>query len=144
MRGIGTVDPGWGITAVRIAMGLILLIAGYGKVVGGIGGVAEAFAGMGVPLPGVTAPLVAVLELVGGAALLVGLAGRWLGVLFAIQFAYITFLLRLPEQAWAPARLDVMILAGAILLILAGSGRASVDEVWLERDRGAGAGRRAL
>lgn len=144
MRGIGNIDPGWGITAVRLATGLILLVAGWGKVTGGIGGVAEAFAGMGVPLPGIAAPFVAVLELVGGALLLVGLASRWLGLLFAIQFAYITFLLKLPSQGWGPTRIDVMLLAGAILLFLAGSGRGSVDEVWLERDRGAGTGRRAL
>jgi len=144
MRGIGSISPGWGVTAVRIAMGLILFIAGYGKVSAGVAGVTEAFTGMGVPLPGVTAPFVMVLELVGGALLLVGLAGRWVGLLFAIQFAYITFLLKLPADGWGAARLDVMLLAGAILMVLAGSGRASLDAVWLERERGPAGGRRAL
>lgn len=144
MRGIGDIDPGWGVTAVRIALGLIFLLAGYGKFAGGLDGLAEGFASMGVPIPQVTAPFVAVLELVGGALLLIGLAGRWLGLLFAIQFAYITFLLKLPTDGWDAARLDVTILAGSLLLLLAGSGRASVDEVWLERDRGRSTGRRAL
>lgn len=143
MRGIGNVDPGWGVTAVRIALGLIFLLAGYGKFAGGLGGLAEAFASMGVPVPQVTAPFVAVLELVGGALLLIGLAGRWLGLLFAVQFAYITFLLKLPADGWEAARLDVTILAGSLLLFLAGSGRASVDEMWLERDQAPGTGRRA-
>lgn len=144
MRGIGNIDPGWGVTAVRIALGLILFIAGYGKFAEGLDGLAEAFASMGVPMPQVTAPFVAVLELIGGGLLLIGLAGRWLGLLFTIQFAYITFLLKLPGDGWGAARLDVTILAGALLLFLAGSGRASVDEMWLERDRGPGTGRRAL
>lgn len=143
MRGIGNVDPGWGVTAVRIALGVIFLLAGYGKFADGLGGLAEAFASMGVPMPQVAAPFVAMLELVGGALLLIGLAGRWLGLLFAIQFAYITFLLKLPADGWEGARLDVTILAGSLLLFLAGSGRASVDEVWLERDQGPGTGRRA-
>ena len=144
MRGFGNIDPGWGVTAVRIATGLILFIAGYGKFIDGIAGLTEAFTEMGIPLPGVTAPFVVVLELVGGALLLVGLAGRWVGLLFALQFAYITFLLKLPGEGWGAARLDVMLLAAAILMFLAGSGRASVDAAWLERDRGPAGGRRAL
>lgn len=143
MRGVANIDPGWGVTAVRIAMGLILVIAGYGKFTAGIAGV-KAFTRMGVPVPGVTAPFVLVLELVGGALLLVGLAGRWVGLLFALQLAYITFLLKLPGEGWGAARLDVMLLAAAILMFLAGSGRASVDAAWLERDRGPAGGRRAL
>jgi uncharacterized membrane protein YphA (DoxX/SURF4 family) len=43
------------------------------------------------------------------------------------------FLVKLPTAGWAGARLDLMLLAGAVLLFFAGSGRLSVDEVWLER-----------
>ena len=60
-----SLDPGWGVTAVRVVMGLILLNAG-----------------------------------------------------------------------WAGARLDLMLLAGGVLLLFAGSGRLSIDEVWLEPRRG--------
>ena len=148
MRGIGTIDPGWGITPVRIAMGLILFLAGWGKLTGegGIADVVEGFRGMGIPLPGVAAPFVVILEIVGGLLLLAGLAARWVGLLFAIQFAYITAVLKLPTEGWDGARFDALLLAGSLLLFLAGAGRLSIDEAWLERDRrpGSGGGRRAV
>lgn len=143
MHGIGSVDPGWGVTAVRLAMGLIFLRAGYDKLAGGIGALAEAFDGMAVPLPAVTAPFVALLEAGGGALLLIGLGSRWLGLLFALQFAYITLVLKLPA-GWDAARFDVLLLAGSVLLFLAGGGRAAVDSAWPGRDGAAAGGRRAV
>ncbi|MGH7389705.1 MAG: DoxX family protein [Candidatus Rokuibacteriota bacterium] len=132
MRGIWSIHPGWGITAVRIAMGIIFLVAGWQKVSGGLDGLAAAFAKMGIPVPGLAGPFVAVLELVGGALLILGLGARWLGLLFAIEFVVATLYVKMP-MGWGGARLDVMLLAGGLLLFLAGSGRAAVDEVWLEK-----------
>jgi putative oxidoreductase len=129
-------DAGWGVAAVRIVMGLIFLTAGWGKVTSGFGVVAANFAKMGMPAPGVVGPFIALLELIGGALLLVGIAGRWLGLLFALEFVVATFVVKLPSVGWAGARLDAMLLGGGILLFLAGSGRLSVDEVWLKRRRG--------
>jgi putative oxidoreductase len=130
-----SLDPGWGVAAVRVAMGLVFVSAGWSKVAAGFGAVAGNFAKMGMPAPGVTGPFIALLELVGGALLLVGLAGRWLGLLFAIEFVVATFVVKLPSAGWAGARLDLMLLAGGVLLFFAGSGRLSLDEVWLERRR---------
>ena len=131
-----SLDSGWGVAAVRVAMGLIFLTAGWGKVASGFGTVAGNFAKMGMPVPGVTGPFIALLELVGGALLLVGLAGRWVGLLFAIEFVVAMFVVKLPSTGWAGARLDLMLLAGGVLLFFAGSGRLSIDEVWLEPRRG--------
>jgi putative oxidoreductase len=128
-------DVGWGVAAVRSVMGLIFLTAGWGKVTSGFDVVAANFGKMGMPAPGVVGPFIALLELIGGALLLVGVAGRWLGLLFALEFVVATFVVKLPSAGWAGARLDAMLLAGGILLFLAGSGRLSVDEVWLERRR---------
>ena len=128
-----SLDAGWGVTAVRVVMGLILLTAGWNKVAGGLGTVAANFAKMGMPAPDVTGPFIALLELIGGALLLVGLAGRWLGLLFAIEFVVAAFVVKLPSAGWVGARLDLMLLAGGALLFFAGSGRLSIDEVWLER-----------
>ena len=128
-------DAGWGVAAVRIVMGLIFLTAGWAKVTSGFGVVAANFGKMGLPAPGVVGPFIALLELIGGALLLVGVTGRWLGLLFALEFVVATFVVKLPSVGWAGARLDAMLLAGGVLLFLAGSGRLSVDEVWLERRR---------
>lgn len=149
MRGVGTIDPGWGITPVRIAMGLILFLAGWGKLTGegGLAAVAEGFGEMGIPLPGMAALFVVILEVVGGLLLLAGLAARWVGLLVALQFAYITLALKLPADGWDGARLDVLLLAAGLLLFLAGAGRLSIDEAWLAREPGhpgPGGSRRAV
>jgi len=128
-----SLDAGWGVAAVRVVMGLVFLTAGWSKVAAGLGAVASNFAKMGMPLPGVTGPYIALLELIGGVLLFVGVAGRWLGLLFAVEFVVAAFLVKLPTAGWAGARLDLMLLAGAVLLFFAGSGRLSVDEVWLQR-----------
>jgi putative oxidoreductase len=132
MRGIAGLDPGWGITVVRLVMGLILFLAGWQKWSAGMSAVAENFAKMGMPAPGLSGPFILILELVGGALLILGIASRWLGLLFAIQFVVATFFVKLP-LGFNAARLDLMLLAGGILLFLAGPGRAAVDEVWLEK-----------
>lgn len=135
MRGIFGIHPGWGITAVRIAMGLIFVVAGYRKFMGGLGGVVAAFERMGIPLPGIMGPYIVTLELVGGVLLIIGLWTRWIGLLFALEFIVATFYVKYATQGWDAGRLDLMLLAGGILLFLAGSGKAAVDEVWLERSR---------
>jgi putative oxidoreductase len=129
------IDPGWGVTAVRVAMGLIFIIAGYGKVMGGLGNVTAAFGRMGIPAPGIAGPFIAFLELFGGIALLVGLFGRWLGLVFALEFVVAAFYVKFAGQGWNAGRLDLMLLVGGILLFLAGPGRAAIDEVWLEKSR---------
>jgi putative oxidoreductase len=133
MRGIWGIDPGWGITAVRLAAGIILLVAGWAKFMVGTEAVAASFAKMGIVAPGVTGSFIMLLEIVGGAMLILGIAARWLGLIFAIEFIVATFYVKLPA-GFAGARLDLMLLAGAILLFFAGPGRAAIDEVWLEKE----------
>jgi putative oxidoreductase len=120
------VDPGWGITAVRLAAGFVLTLYGYQKFEGGLGAVSSYFARVGIPLPGLAAPLVAVLELVGGILLCLGFATRWLGLLFAVEFAVVTFWVAVPRAGWRGSSLELMLLAAAILFSLAGPGKAAL------------------
>jgi uncharacterized membrane protein YphA (DoxX/SURF4 family) len=89
------------------------------------------------------APFIGILELVGGSLLLLGILGRWLGLLFAIEFVVATFYVKLPASGWAQSRLDLMLLAGGLALFLAGPGRAAVDRMWLEKERPASRSARA-
>ena len=91
------------------------------------------FAKVSIPLPGLMAPFIAVLELVGGILLFLGVASRWLGLLFAIEMIVTTFWVQIPSQGWNASELDRILLAGGILLFFAGPGRAAVDELWLEK-----------
>jgi putative oxidoreductase len=129
MRGVFGIDPGWGITPVRIVMGLIFVVAGYTKLtVAGLPAVTAGFAKYSIPLPGIAALLIAVLELVGGLLLLGGFGTRLLGTLFVCEFIVTTFWVKFRLMGWNDGRLDLMILAGALLLVLAGPGRAALDK----------------
>jgi putative oxidoreductase len=130
MRGILGIDPGWAVTLVRLATGAIVGVAGYAKFTGGLGGVATAFERYGIPLASVAAPLIAVLELVGGVLLVLGLGTRVLGTLFACEFLVTTFWVKYRLMSWNDGRLDLMLLTAAILLLLAGPGRAAIDNRW--------------
>ncbi len=132
------VYPGWGITVVRVVMGVILLVAGYAKFAGGIGGFQGFLGNLGIPLPELFAVVIPTLELVGGILVLLGLFVRWVGILLMIEFLVTTFYVKLPRPAplggFDSARIDMMLLAGAVMLILAGAGKLALDE-WLARRR---------
>jgi len=134
MRGLIGIDPGWGITAVRVATAAVFIVAGYTKFfVWGLPRVTENMAKYGLPAPKVFAYLAAGGELIGGVALLVGLFGRWLGVFYTIEFAIAFFWVKLRTAGFADGRLDLMLLAAGLLFLLAGPGRAALDSLWLEK-----------
>ena len=112
---VRSLDPGWGVAAVRIVMGAVFVAAGWSKIANGFGAVAANFGTMGMPAPGVIGPVIA--------------------LLFAVGFVVAMFLVKLPSVGWARPRLAAMLLAGTLLLFFAGSGRLSIDDVWLERRR---------
>lgn len=70
----------------RVGLGVIFMVHGYQKLAQwGIGGTSAAFAQMGVPAPTLSAWYAGVVELVGGAALVIGLALPLVGVLLALD-----------------------------------------------------------
>ena len=74
MPAIGGLEPGWGLTVLRVAMGLVFAIHGYAKFAAGLGKASAFFAKVSIPLPELTGPVIAVLELVGGILLVLGQA----------------------------------------------------------------------
>jgi putative oxidoreductase len=133
MRMLEGVAPGWGITVVRVMMGIILIVAGFQKFAGGIDGFAGFVGQAGIPAPGLMAPLVATLELLGGLLLLVVAMTRWVALLFILEFLVVAFVVKLPRTGWDASRIDLMMLAGAVMLFLAGPGKAAVDEMLMRR-----------
>ena len=135
MRRIWGIDSEWGITVVRVAMAIVLIVAGYQKwfQFGVWTGVTKAFTGYGLPMPAAFAVTAATFELVGGIALLLGLFTRWFGLYFICEFLITFFYVKLRLTGFVDGRIDLMMLAGAILLFLAGSGKAAIDEARGER-----------
>ena len=132
MRVLQSIDPRWTVVPVRVMMGLILIVAGYAKLMN-LGGTAGFFGQVGIPAREVMAAFIAGLELLGGLLLLVGFATRWVAILFVLEFLVIVFVVKLPRMGWDPTRIDMMMLAGALTLVLAGAGAASVDAMMARR-----------
>jgi uncharacterized membrane protein YphA (DoxX/SURF4 family) len=65
---------------------------------------------------------------------LFGLGVRWLGIWFIFQFLYSFSMIKMPHLGWDESRIDLMMLAGALMLFVAGAGAPSLD-AWLERRR---------
>jgi putative oxidoreductase len=119
--------PGWGLTAVRVSTGLILLVAGVRKWMAGIGQTVENFSRWDIPLPQLAGPFVGVLETAGGALLVLGILTRWVGLLVALQFVVATFWVKYRLFGWDRGQLDLLLLACGLLLFLHGPGKLAVQ-----------------
>ncbi|MGI9145497.1 MAG: DoxX family protein [Chloroflexota bacterium] len=129
MRRTGIADARWGITVVRLMMGVILVVAGTQKWANGIGGFVGFVTQLGVPVPQVVGPIIASGEVVGGVLLLLGFGIRWVSLWFIGEFLVTSLYVKLGHgQGWDAARIDLMILAGSAMLALAGAGALALDE----------------
>lgn len=117
---------------VRVVLGLVFVASGWGKL-HALDDVTGYFASLGIPAPGVNAAFVSTVELVGGAALLLGLAARVAALLLsgvmvvAIATAILPGVHGVVELA---GTVEVVYLAALVWLAVAGAGRASIDHLW--------------
>jgi putative oxidoreductase len=130
----------YAVTILRILVGVIFLLHGYPRLAN-IGGFAGFLTSLGVPAPGVFAFLVTALEVGGGLLLILGLATRWVSLLFAIEMLVTTLLVKLPNAGFiAPqgggsgAEFDLLLLAVALILLTQGSGPLSIERNVLKRE----------
>jgi putative oxidoreductase len=134
----------WGLTAIRVVTGLVFLMHGYTKVfVWGFEGTAAGFGQMGIPLANVMGPFVGLLELLGGLALIIGLATRWLSIPLAVTMVVAILQVHLAKGFFAPEGYEfpLTLLGGLVGLALAGGGALAVDNLLAAR-RSAPAARR--
>lgn len=119
-----------GLLIVRLVVGVVFAAHGAQKVFGmGFDGVTNGFAQMGLPLPHVAGPLVAVLELVGGAALILGVLTRLFALGLAINMLGAMYFVHMPFGFFLPRGIEfAFTLCGACLAImLIGAGFLSID-----------------
>jgi putative oxidoreductase len=115
-----------GIAVLRIVTGAVFIMHGSQKLFTlGFGPVTHMFAGMGIPLPHISAIVVTLLEFLGGIALVLGFATRWVALLFAIEMAVAVGQVHLRHGFFSSKggfEFPLTLLAASIALALAGPG----------------------
>ncbi|MEX2601778.1 MAG: DoxX family protein [Balneolaceae bacterium] len=109
----------------RIAVGVIFILAGWGKL-NGIEGIAGFFGNVGIPLAGIMAWVVALVEFLGGILVLIGYKIRIPSILLAIVMVVAILMVKMGGE-FDNMRIDISLLAMTIALSLVGSGDYSVD-----------------
>ena len=123
---------GWGITVLRLAVGVVFLAHGGQKLfVWGFGNVAAFMGKIGVPAPMLAAIVVTVVEFFGGLALVLGSFTRWAAALLAINMLVAIMTVHLKAGFFLPAGVEfaLTLFAANVALVLLGSGEASVDRL---------------
>ena len=118
----------------RIGVGVVFIVAGWGKL-NGIEGVQGFFGNLGIPLPGIMAWVVALTEFVGGIMVLVGTKARIPNILLAIIMVVAILTTKLGDFDISSAgfRVDLLMLLITSSLVIMGSGKYSVDEMFFNK-----------
>lgn len=121
----------------RIGAGVVFFVYGWNKLQNPAGW-QDMLTGLGFPAPVILAWFVLLLELLGGAALIVGLLVRPIALLFAIEMIVSSVTVKL-DLGFAPQgatgiELDLALLAAALALVILGPGRPSIDRDVLRRE----------
>jgi putative oxidoreductase len=131
-----------GLLVTRIALGGVMIAHGIQKAfLQGFAGTQQGFGSMGAPLPGLTAVLVTLLELVGGVAIVLGLATRVVALLYALTMVGAAVLVHLPNGFYAADggwELVGLLAIVSVALVVAGPGRLSLDHLVAQRRRARG------
>lgn len=124
-------DPA--ILLARLAIGFIFIAHGWQKLAAwGLDGTAASFEQMGVPMPAVSAAVAAFIELVAGAALVVGLVVPVAGLLLTLDMLGAFVLVHASNGVFVSDNGFALVLAlgaGGLVLAAVGGGRYSVDEL---------------
>lgn len=121
----------WGIALLRVVAGVVFFMHGQQKLFDtGIDGVEGFFASEGIPAAGLAAVAVTLVEMVGGLALIVGLATRVAGLLLAVDMAVALLVVHAANGFYAgEGGVEFVLLLGAtaLALVLTGPGAAALD-----------------
>lgn len=119
------------VTIARIILGIIFFVHGWQKLFQtGISDVAAGFEAMGVPAPTFSAWFAGIVELVGGAALILGLAVPVFAILLIIDMIGAIFTTHIDQGFWngdGGYEFNLALIAGLIAVGFAAQGPLSVD-----------------
>jgi uncharacterized membrane protein YphA (DoxX/SURF4 family) len=127
-----------GALILRVTLGVLFFIHGLVKFQGGIENIVGWFDSIG--LPGFMAYGVALFEMIGGIALIIGLATRLISALFGLLMIGATLKVKLSvgllgNGQMAGYELDLALLAMAVYLVINGSKMFSVVQLIFKKDQ---------
>jgi putative oxidoreductase len=124
---------GYAPLAARVIVGAIMAAHGGQKLAGGPSNFGAFLGQLGVPLPTLMAYVVTFVELIGGVLLILGLLSRVAALLLTINLVVAISLVKVnvgliaPPEAGAGAELDLALIAGFLVVLLAGPGKLALD-----------------
>ncbi|MBI4472237.1 MAG: DoxX family protein [Acidobacteria bacterium] len=127
----------WGITILRVVVGLIFVAHGAQKLFQfGITGTAGAMEQIGLPLPLLSAILATAAEFLGGIALVTGLYTRLAAIPLAFTMLVAALTVHLKGGFFLPAGIEytLVLLAANIALVLTGPGALALDNLRRSHD----------
>lgn len=135
---------GWNPVALRLGVGVVMVVHGLGKLDlgplandAGVAGFAGFLASMGVPAPSALAWVVTLVEAGGGVLVLLGVLTRYAAALVALDMAAAFVLVHLPNGfAVSEGGVEFVLVLGlaALALVLSGPGALSLERAVLGRE----------
>jgi putative oxidoreductase len=120
----------WGLTLLRLVVGVIFVMHGWQKLSWGFDNVAnQVLAPAGIPLPKLAAVVLTIVELLGGVALILGLLTRYFAALLAIDMLVALITVHIKGGFFVPKGVEfpLLLLVANLNLILAGAGALSLS-----------------
>ena len=90
------------------------------------------FGKIGIPFPELAVPLVGFFEVVGGLAVILGFAVRFFAAAWMVIMT-VAILVAFGLSSFKAIRLELLLLASALNLVLSGAGRYSLDHKLMEK-----------
>jgi putative oxidoreductase len=112
--------------SIRIGLGLIFLVHGYGKI-NGIAGTTEFFSSLGLSVFWVY--IVSWTEFLGGIAVLLGVFSRCASFVLAITMIVAILLVKL-QYGFGKSEFEIMLLLSSIAIMLAGPGQYNITSLF--------------
>lgn len=130
LKWLQSTRAGWGVTLLRIVLGVIFFREGAAKLFGwfgggGFSGTCAFFAQLGIPFPELNTFLVGWTEFLGGIALLLGFLTRLAAIPIALTMV-VAILTAHRDGGWS---YPLLIIATSAALLQTGSGLLSLDRI---------------
>jgi uncharacterized membrane protein YphA (DoxX/SURF4 family) len=117
-------ERGLGLLLLRVGVGLVFFMHGLVKVQGI--GMTEMFFSHGLGLPAWVGIFIAWLEVIGGIALILGVATRFFALAFGIEMIVAIFITGIAKGGWSGHELEALLMVTSFAIVYLGSGKFSL------------------